>query len=170
MDTYASGYLEAAEYLSRVLARRHGPLTLDSCVYPLVFLWRHYLELRVKELLMTLSGLRDHSPPPLRGHDLGMLWSRLRPLIETYLPEADVRRADGIFREFAKVDPTSETFRYHEDTRGRRSAPDVTHINVVHFSSRLSELASALEGVSMAASVERQEVASIRAWERGLAE
>jgi hypothetical protein len=51
----ATGYLEAADHLSaRVIETERG---LDTSIYPIVFLYRHYLELRLKELIVQGSAL-----------------------------------------------------------------------------------------------------------------
>src|SRR5262245_22893290 len=99
LDFYATGYLQAARYLGRglVRGRRSHHLSIDMCIYPLVFLWRHYLELRLKELLITLGALNNTSIGMLQEHNLGALWGRLRPLITSYMP-TDWRRADEVFR------------------------------------------------------------------------
>lgn len=53
-DLYADGYREAADHLVERIVEGQS-LTLDTIVYPIVFLYRQYLELRLKQLI-PLSG------------------------------------------------------------------------------------------------------------------
>jgi hypothetical protein len=71
-DLYARGYLEAADHLAnRVLESERG---LGTWVYPIVFLYRHYLELRLKELIIQGSVLIE-APANLKlNHRLDELW------------------------------------------------------------------------------------------------
>jgi hypothetical protein len=159
IEAYATGYLEVAGLVSRHLARgRRGQLTLDTAIFPLVYLWRHYFELRMKELNLSLSALFDEEPPKQNTqHDLGTLWGWLRPMLLRYnAPAKELRLASTVFKEFARVDYTSQTFRYQEDVKGNRTAQGITHINVAHFTSPMKKLARFLEGVSMAVSVDLQ--------------
>jgi hypothetical protein len=175
LEAYATGYLQAATYLGRGLNRsrsRGGPrLTPDFCIYPLVFLWRHYLELRMKELLISLSALYDEKRPTLTMHDLGTLWGRLRPLIERNrsASQADLRRAHRIVREFAKKDPTSESFRYQEDKKGNRSLADVSLINIPNVNAKMKDISAILEAVSSSVSVQLEDKRDMEAYYRGSA-
>jgi len=60
-DAYASGYLEAANLLVEK-ALETGQRT-DTLIYPVAFLYRHYLELRLKEITIQggelISGQRE---------------------------------------------------------------------------------------------------------------
>lgn len=56
---YALGYREAAELLGQRCLNSRAEA--DSLVYPLVFLWRHYVELRLKELLRGLNYIDQQS-------------------------------------------------------------------------------------------------------------
>src|SRR5207245_1195494 len=59
-ELYASGYKDAADILSeRVFeTRRHA----DFLIYPITFLYRHYLELRLKEMIVAGQALLDQTP------------------------------------------------------------------------------------------------------------
>ena len=54
---YASGYLEAAKLLARIViyAQRH----MDTLVYPIIYLYRHYLEIQLKDLIRTGANITN---------------------------------------------------------------------------------------------------------------
>lgn len=164
LDTYATGYLQAAQFVGRTLARKRSVrLTLAAAIYPLVFLWRHYLELRFKELVLSFSDLRDQKPPAnvMQQHNLSRLWSSLRPMVRDQMTKKELALLDAVIQEFDAVDPTSQSFRYHASTKGQRSVSGVTHIGVPRLVAALSKVSDLLEGMSMAASVERDQRAEM---------
>jgi hypothetical protein len=125
----------------------------------------------MKELLISLSALYDEERPPLSMHDLGTFWGRLRPVIERHgsATRANLRRADHIVRDFAKVDPTSQSFRYEQDKRGNRSLADISHINVPVLNAAMKGLSEILEAVSMSVSVELEFKSEMETYYRGFA-
>lgn len=160
MDFYARGYLAAAQHLSRAATQRRTNLILDAVIYPLIFLWRHYLEVRLKEIIISARALVGEPQSPTLGHNLGVLWKRARQLIKRGLNAGDqvLARADRLFKEFAQVDPSSQAFRYTEDTGGSRTLPGVTHINVYNLAKEMKWLSNFLEGVSIEISVYLREI------------
>ncbi|MEE8229762.1 MAG: hypothetical protein V3R69_07850 [candidate division NC10 bacterium] len=156
LDLYAEGYREAAEHLGRAAARRRSTLTIDAVICPLVFLWRHYLEIRLKEIIISASALLGKHPiKPERTHNLNSLWKKARPLLEKALNLQDgaLLQADTIIKEFHNHDPTSQGFRYEVDKDGNPSPPTVTQINVSNLNRQMMQLARFLEGTSFAISV-----------------
>lgn len=63
----------------------------DYLVYPIVFSYRQYLELRIKGLLGDASQLLDAADPPsqlMGSHRLVPLWDILQPLLLRVFPDA----------------------------------------------------------------------------------
>lgn len=56
-DTYAEGYKSAGDIAVQYVVENNW--YQDFLVYPIVFLYRHYLELRLKELYFVSSRLLD---------------------------------------------------------------------------------------------------------------
>ena len=46
----------------------------DYNIYPAVFLIRHYLELRLKELILGINYINNSSKEYPKNHDIQMLW------------------------------------------------------------------------------------------------
>jgi hypothetical protein len=94
-------YLAASLLIKDILDDRMEDYKLGT---PVLFLYRHWLELAAKGLL-----------PPMRGHDLAKLAAELRNNFAkrgVTVPEWILLR----FREMASIDSKSTAFRYAGDT------------------------------------------------------
>lgn len=119
-NAYAKAFQLAANTLFAHLtdSRMH----LDLLAFPITFLYRHYLELRLKELTQVTCGL---SKADLRTHDLLRLWQRVRPELHTRFPGAiaDLDLAEQTIKSFATVDDGSFVFRYPVNKAGQSMLP-----------------------------------------------
>jgi len=152
-DVYAEGYRRAGEILIARLAATNGE-SIDFLVYPLVFLFRHALELHLKSAIRwgRLVLNRPSRGYPL-GHKLIEFWSDCRALAEEYWPDDPTDLLDDIertLREFEKHDPDGQAFRYSVDTGGTRTKPRLTHINLRVFYEQAIKAYNLLDGMSTA--------------------
>jgi hypothetical protein len=126
----------------------------DYLVYPIVFSYRHYLEIKLKELILLASDLLDEEEPKklFDTHDLCNLWTWCRSLLQrlpldgTAGPQ-ERQAITEMIDEISKVDPGSYSFRYPVDKKGEPSLPaDLVYLNLGHFSNQVERVASCLEG------------------------
>jgi hypothetical protein len=117
-NIYCFGYKQAADALVSHLFKKHDYSAYgESQCYPIIFLYRHYLELRLKELLIAYGHLLLESTQ-VRGHRLAPLWQKVREMADKAQSEsdpeidADLAMLGEIIEEFDKVDTKSEVFRY----------------------------------------------------------
>lgn len=100
---------------------------LNFLIYPIVFNYRHYLELALKELVMTVRRAeRDQRPMPTH-HRLTPLWDEVRAYALEHGSGEDresLMAVDSVVREFDRVDPGSMTFRYGVGKSGEQLLPD----------------------------------------------
>lgn len=147
-EVYAGGYKEAADRLVRSILQNR--MSLDALIYPVVFLYRHWIELRLKEIISQGSILLRKPELAPMSHDLQKLWQPARIVMTELWPEADVTElalVDNSIEEFNKVDPTSTVFRYMRDKQQKISLPDdISHINVRNLAQRMDGLAVYLDG------------------------
>lgn len=160
------GYRTAAEVLVAYVSEgRHQ----DRLVYPIVFLWRHHLELRLKECVRLVYELRETGRDFPRTHRLVDLWSIVRSEIEKDSgSHDDCTNAEAIIRHLDAADPLSMAFRYPVDRDGAPmlvGIPRVVSIDVVHES--LVGVANFLAAVSTEFS---QRVEQARDWRRAYAD
>ncbi len=107
----------------------------NRMVFPTVFLYRHYIELILKEIIMNSREFLKMSRPFPKGHDLLRLWKICRELMEAAdkVVDAGFAESDAYQDEivslydaleadigrFAEVDPDSEHFRYPVDIKAK---------------------------------------------------
>lgn len=144
---YGDGYLKAGHVLVDHALKDSGDL--DTLVYPIAFLYRQYLELRLKQIIDIALRLHDRASKPKLSHDIKSLWLAWRKLDEELYPGSTSKeQLDGIERlidEFVAVDPTSQGFRYATDTKGNRSLAGLTLVNVRNLRDVMIKIADQLE-------------------------
>jgi hypothetical protein len=145
----------------------------DFRAYPIVFLYRHALELYMKAVILIGSpmlAVKDKAKAKvnrqrlLSTHSLEVLRRELERIFEEYEWEWDLGVAHfqslADFRktisEFEAVDAGSYAFRYPINTMGRASLASHFRFNVFEFCEILDSLFLALEGAAIGAYEELQ--------------
>lgn len=151
-DLYASGYKTAADILVQYVIETRSER--DTLVFPIVFNYRQYLELRCKEIIRVGRMLADEAAEFPKTHDLKKLWELCREIITDSEPsasEADLEAIDESISQFCAIDSKSQAFRYPVDREGKRSIPDELRVlNLRQLRDVMNRVASFFEGVSMA--------------------
>jgi hypothetical protein len=86
----------------------------DSLVFPIVFVYRQYLELRLKQLIRDSKRLLDDTSGFPTTHKIAELWKICRPLLDQVDLDVGDQVLDTIeerITEFADVDEDSYAFR-----------------------------------------------------------
>lgn len=130
----AIGYREAAEMLIDVVIKRRAR-TSKTLLHPILFLYRHSVELRLKRLLEEYGG--DGAP---NRHELDKLWPACKEVITRYLPETDFEKVDRLIAELHAVDPDSQTFRYAKTRKGDPIVIKFSEVDLVHFRKQMDDL------------------------------
>lgn len=141
-NTMAGANKEAADHLVDWLSDRSqiGPMRGTDLTYPIMSLYRHYLELRLKGIHSDLEGWEslvdmqtdDNGDKPQRkfNHQLVPVWESVRRLL--YKVDADELLIEGVreeldakydaieerIKEFSDIDERATTFRYPEEKNG----------------------------------------------------
>jgi len=112
---YEEGYYDAAKAL---VERFDGTLESTWVVYPILFLYRHYLELMLKSLIFEACASFEGEKRPKEmadQHNLVVLWDMLVDIVTCHRRQrmlgnsADIRR---ILAQFTHHDPKSMETRY----------------------------------------------------------
>jgi hypothetical protein len=124
-DTFArdvfmgSGYMHAGAILiERCLA---DPRCAHELIYPILFNYRHALELEIKWVLNTYGRFADIQNFE-RNHNLTQLWKACRQVIEEVggpSQDGSLEAVEHIVLEFHALDPASFAFRYSTDKKGK---------------------------------------------------
>ena len=166
-DDYAcrEGYLRGA----RILVKKVGEDEQDQdfLVYPIVFLYRHHVELLLKDVVKRAPYLLDRElsateKKHLGEHRLDPLWNDFKAISAAItkvaswndLPAGDIEGIDNYIRQISEIDPHSYSLRYAHSKEGTPSLPkNLTHINLRHFGELMDRLARYLWGIDTSISV-----------------
>ena len=153
---YREGYRRGARLLAECVCRQASEQ--DFLIFPIVYLYRHHVELALKRLLPVVAGLAGEDPSPkcvkdLEKHRIDELWNNCRHLLNTEKFGKEVRfhleAMDGIdsyIRQLSDIDPDSQAFRFPRRKTGDVTLPEgLTHINVAVFSDYMESLCSYLD-------------------------
>jgi hypothetical protein len=147
---FATCYKEAADRIAAIVAQdpwRHA-LLLGA---PMMFLYRHYVEVHLKSLLLDAGELLDDPQAVPPKHQLQKLWDRVRALLLRVSPESDgewFTRADGVIQELDGIDPTSFAFRYPVDKDSKPALISSLTVDAANVRRIVDELHILLDGAS----------------------
>jgi len=154
---YSVGYKEAGDLLVEDVAVNRG--MADALVYPIVFSYRQYLELTLKDVLMKARRYYEIDKPFKNEHSLLLPWRPLRELLERRWPERpdELEAVEENLCQFDAVDSGSFAFRYATTKAGAPSLPEgMQHINLRNLSEVVARIGTFLESCATALDVERE--------------
>ena len=108
------------------LKRKHAILIMDSYIYPALFCFRLYVELKIKYSIQYYKGkIKDGEEALfLKKHDLSLLWKSLSEYIDK--KDNEYEEMTVLINEIQTLDENSERFRYPfifediKDIKGKR--------------------------------------------------
>jgi len=155
--SYCTGYRRAATVLVNHITQKHYHSQRrdyskywEAPAYAVIFLYRHYLELRLKELILAYGGNLSIIS---NEHSLLNLWKELRKQDDVQ-PEVlhseslkDIETAEKIIAQFDEIDRKSQVFRYPIDKAGRVTVPPI-QFDLVRLKDMLGWTSQFLDGWS----------------------
>ena len=144
-SSYASGYKRSADILIEHIRQQESDQ--DLLVYPVIFLYRHYIELMLKAIItigQRVEGCDVQIPP---HHKLENLWDDAKKIIRTHFPEADnpASIVGNQILEFAKLDNSGEECRYPVLKSGEPSLEQLDKIDLENFSQVIDRISVYLD-------------------------
>lgn len=145
------GYKEAGDRLVHGISE--GRTGQDYLIFPIFFLYRQYLEVMIKCLILEcqlLAGIErprrprtaDERVVAAQGHDLAALWAYLLKITPQVFPEFDVDRVAGtskVVRAFWTEDKGGDAARYPVDLAGNRTLPGLSRVNLRILKEHMAE-------------------------------
>lgn len=159
---YIHGYFEAAEYL----ADNFLEMTQDLVIYPTMFLYRHCIELILKNILYLQEKNLDLTrEKPLNEHRLPNIWSEVRSRLQKMesLEDMHLNWVEKCINELDSIDSGSFTFRYPVTNKNTPTIQKHTHINILQVQRIMRALVNYLEIISEGISMEVEFRAEMRA-------
>ena len=121
-DSYSRAYKKAADVLVKHIENINCPS--DDLVYPIMFLYRHFLELTIKKIIVKVTVHNQELQLPedfYNQHNLNTLWCRCEEFLLKALPDLtakdkdDLKQINRIIKEFCELDKKSTEFRYSDN-------------------------------------------------------
>lgn len=86
-------------------------------IAPAIYLCRHYIELRLKELISGINYTKDEKYSFPDGHNLENLWNTYKSALvdadPSIVPNSnDLKNIERLIKEFNNIDSSSMSFRY----------------------------------------------------------
>jgi hypothetical protein len=149
----AEAFKDAADRV--VISIRADVRHPDAFVYPVAYLYRHYLELQLKNVIHQAANLlgKRLGKRELFGHDLQRLWRRARSLILEVWPGGEATHLapiDQAVQEFAELDFDGQCFRYFENRDNQRNLQNSPRIlSLDNLMDRMDEAFEILSGCEL---------------------
>lgn len=156
LENYTMGYKEAVNRLvSTILETRDMQ---DVLIYPICFLYRQYIELRLKEIIRSGHTLLGDDKGFETIHTIHTLYQTVKEIIKKVcsnkkVEPPDLSFVDHIITEYSRIDPKSYSFRYPFDKSGKKYLEGITHINVRHLSENIAKFGKEIDDISFTISV-----------------
>jgi hypothetical protein len=156
LELYVLGYKEAADSLvARVIETgRHQ----DFLVFPICFLYRQYIELRLKEVIQSGRRMLDEPGTFPQHHNIQHLWETAAAILKKVFgedpePPDFLSLPSHVVAEFSNIDPASFAFRYPSDKQGANPLEGLVHINLRRVAEYVNAFAEIIDAGSTAISV-----------------
>lgn len=160
---FSKGYRMAANKLASALLERSQ--FSDYEAYPIVFLFRHALELSLKHIifrskLLAAFKFRDDIDIKIRNtHDLEQLSASVANLLRSLFPEDEdisnlIRNIITTCTEISKIDPISESYRYPTNKKGLPSSKRHQVVNLRSFAKHMASILDDLDTIHFGLNIE----------------
>ena len=143
---YIYGYKKAADKLVQNLDKKHSEI--DYLVYPIIFLYRHHIELILKNLLALNIQLSQSKEKIPKNHKIRDIWPRVKGhyrQINQGQNSKELKFVDNIIEELDTIDPDSMNFRYSRDTKGSKPNENLRNIDLKVFAKIIDKVSDILE-------------------------
>ncbi|EFE3851705.1 TPA: hypothetical protein ACGP6J_004045 [Escherichia coli] len=148
---YTEGYRRAADILINHIDE--SGRDQDFLVYPVLFLYRHHLELLIKQIIglaLALAEDPDKHQYKKDDHNLNNLWPLAQKLIlevdDSYRP-SDFKIVKEVVKALHQADERATDFRYAKRNDGTRSLEGIHYVNTHRFGEKMGEASDLLDGV-----------------------
>jgi hypothetical protein len=156
---YADAYKEAADKLVDQIQEDWGPD--DKLILPIIFMYRHFVELKLKWIIIHLDGFSGTriSDGLFNQHRLFELWIYLKNHLNCLRCgqlDKDIKNGlEKLIKELSSLDPESFRFRYSHDTRFNE-VPLPERISMEHFKTTMGVIDNGLEYIEAGIYMEKE--------------
>lgn len=151
----ALAFKESADKIINELSRGEDPQHPDMFFIPIAYLYRHSLELQMKQIIrlgLRLNLIEEDEDifSALEKHGLYQLWNHVKKVIIKYWPDGpkeDINAAESIIQKIHNIDKSGQSLRYSEDKSGRKTLKQLPDsVDLIHFKNVLEAIFNFLDG------------------------
>lgn len=157
---YGEGYRLASELLEKHVLEVDSSYQ-DFLIYPYCYLIRHYIEIRLKEIIDEVNKLIEKPIDPSKGgHDLTILWRNAQDALKIFWKDqhSDApRQVSNFINELHRIDLKSECFRYPVDKKGNGTLLGIKVINFRKLAIAFKDVKYFLDGVTDGLAVAKED-------------
>lgn len=143
---YAMGYKKAADFLAENAVDYQQQ---DFLVYPTVFLYRHYIELRLKHIIDYGRQFLDTGKDFPKHHGINDLWGEAKKILIKIAADITIdnefKITENVIYHFNNIDPKSMAFRYPTDKKGEKHLDGLRYINLIKLAKNMGKVENFLE-------------------------
>jgi len=147
---YSIGYKRGAAILSDFVCNQQE--YQDTLIFPILFLYRHYIELMLKKILSNCAVVSEKDIK-FKHHNLKKYWELAKENIkmcsEDPLPKEFIISIDSIVDQLNDVDSASDAFRYPSRKDGTPTLSGITYVNIKQLSEEIDKISGMLEGIEL---------------------
>ncbi len=145
---YSNGYKNVPTILYEYIKK--SPAKKNFLIYPIVFSYRHYIELTLKNIIRNGYRLLQYKKTIPTHHEIHELWKecdKILKKIPDYTEDSEIKHdvVRNLIEEFKKYDSLSFAFRYPTDRKGNVSLPNLKNVNLDNFITVGHKLSNALD-------------------------
>lgn len=132
LGIHADAFKQAADMIVTSLSEgRHDPSPCDVFFFPIAYLYRHAIELLLKDAIgydairLCVIPHSEQLDKILYSHDLYSLWNQLKPAIDEVWPDSEADSTSAAERgisQFHQLDRSGQAFRY---PTGKDGSPSI---------------------------------------------
>lgn len=160
------GYRSAVRILLEYIGnKRHNYNEQDKLIYPILFNFHHFLELKLKETIKTNCDLPGVQPFA-KIHNLNELWGNVKrvlkelDLLASTGDRKTIRIIEGFIKEFSK--DSSFAFRYPEKSGGEPYFDGRREIDIVNLKEIIEKIFNFFDGFDCALQCARENLIKYR--------
>jgi len=131
----------AADKLVDIAVEKPG--YADYVVYSVLYLYRMYIELRLKTIIESAKQISR------TGHNLEELWKEAKPTMESssqWFDDQELATVEEKIKEFCRIDPFSDAARYATNIKGEPTLEGMQTVDLKHLKQVMDSLSTPLEG------------------------
>lgn len=151
---FIKGYKDAADKLVEEAIKSKNIAILDTYVYPVLFLYRQFLELSMKDIYLSYSNhdLEQKIKTISKvSHDLEKIWFIIKPIIQEGNTgdntDDTLEIVEDYINQFNSFDKSSFRFRYPIDKKLNPTIEKEDRIDLANIKARMTELESFFFGI-----------------------